>query len=258
MVGAVLDVEPLAGLSGRTVVAIHGEHGAVVARSNPAPVEVAMAGDLGAALRDAGVRTPGVRGLVETDAGEQWLLQEHVPFAMPRERWRSDPDAVELLRRLHSMPAAQVERVEHRYEPSWSAETDELASTALGSIPDRWRREAASAQLSKTVISGDPNPLNWRLTTAGDVVLLDWERMTVASPVLDLAVSLPGLPTATQVEHHLELYGSSAGATVRDVMLAKAFTVIELAAGARPGSPARTVVDSIRDDFQTWSASELG
>src|SRR5690606_37806675 len=67
LVGAVLSLEPQAGLSGRVVVVIRGERGSVVARSNPAPVEVEMAGDLGAALRDAGVRTPSVRGVVQTD-----------------------------------------------------------------------------------------------------------------------------------------------------------------------------------------------
>ncbi|MBE5106039.1 hypothetical protein IGI01_12210 [Bacillus thuringiensis] len=44
-------------------------------------------------------------------------------------------------------------------------------------------------------VSGDPNPTNWGIRNNNQLVLFDWERIGYGSPVIDLAIIIPGLGT---------------------------------------------------------------
>lgn len=254
--GTVRAVEPLGGLSGRTVAAVHGSLGSVVVKGPVSPVEVAAATDLAGPLARSGVRVP--RTLASPDAsGATWLVTEHLPRALPRHRWGGDPHVLDALRGLHSLAPELVENLPDRYRPRWDAPLTAAACESLaaddataGRLADLAGR-AGGLFAAGRVICADANPLNWRLDTDGRPVLVDWERLTVASPAIDVATVIPGLPDRRTAGVVASAYGADA-VTADEVMLAKAWTVVELAATAAPGSAAREVVEQIRAPFLEW------
>lgn len=254
--GTVRATEPLGGLSGRTVAAVYGTRASVVVKGPVSSVEVAAATDLAGPLARSGVRTP--RTLAVPDAsGETWLVMEHLPRALPRHRWGGDPHVLRALRGLHSLPREPVEHLHGRYRPRWDApltaaacETLVVDDATAARLADLARR-AGSLFVAGRVISGDANPLNWRLDADDRPVLVDWERITVASPAIDLATVVPGLPDRRTAGAVVSAYGGDT-VTVDEVMLAKVWTVVELAATAPPGSAARGVVEQVRTPFREW------
>jgi aminoglycoside phosphotransferase (APT) family kinase protein len=254
--GEVQSTEALGGLSGRTVAAVRGNRASVVVKGPVSRVEVAAATDLAEPLARSGVRTP--RTLAVTDApGGTWLVTEHLPRALPRERWGADAHVIETLRGLHSLRPDLVEHLPDRYRPEWdpsltaaacsALDVDDAAAARLADLAER----AGSLFIPDRVISGDANPLNWRLDDHDRPVLVDWERITVASPAIDLATVIPGLPDRRTADAVVTAYGDDM-LTADEIMLAKAWTVIELAATAAPGSAARGVIGQIRSSFLDW------
>ncbi len=255
-VGAIASVDALGGLSGRTVAAVHGARGSLVVKGPAAAPEVAVATDLAAVLTDRGVRTPRTL-VIETAASAAWLLMEYLPEPLPRERWGADERVVGVLRALHSVPVDLVAGVGGRYRPGWDAALTSAAVTALdgdAALTDRLSRLAArSAHLFEpvAVVSGDPNPLNWRVDSSGAPVLLDWERLTLAHPAVDLGILLPGLADGEGAAAVAAVYGDP-DLSAEDLLLAKAWSVVELAATAEPGTDARELIESIRDAVLSW------
>lgn len=105
--------------------------------------------------------------------------------------WR---DVADYLRRVHAVGASWSQR------PGWASSLDLLTVATspvvdLGAMPAEavrrcrraWRRLAGAAL---TVVHGDPNERNVRMTNEG-VVLLDWDEARVDAPALDLA-AIPG------------------------------------------------------------------
>ena len=259
LVGTTREREPLGGLSGRVVLAVHGRT-SVVVKGPVGAAEAAVAGPVGAALRGHGVPVPEPLAVARTAEHGTWLVLEHLPDPLPRHRWGADPGTVTLLRRVHEAPPDLLDTLADRYRPRWSDEVTETAAAVLGlrghdlvltrRLQDRW---GATYRVDR-VVSGDPNPLNWRLGSDGAPVLLDWERLTLSAPALDLAVLLPGLPESAQADDVVRAYERAGGDQVAasDVLLWKAFTVIELAAGAAPGSAAADVVRGVAPELTAW------
>jgi aminoglycoside phosphotransferase (APT) family kinase protein len=255
--GAVAWIELLGGLSGRTVRAVHGEDASVVVKG-PAPApEVAVARGLRSTLGHHGVRTPTVFAVIETQGAGTWIVQEYLARPLPRERWGADAEVIGMLRALHAVPPGAVDGLPDQYRPSWD---DVLTSAAAASLAadnattDRLQQLARRAWplfVPRLVISADPNPLNWRIDDHDRPVLLDWERITVASPAIDLAIVLPGLPDRASVAAVRAVYGEGAPST-DEVLLAKAWSVVEFAASAPPGGPNHDVTASIREEFLRW------
>lgn len=264
LVGEASGRTPLGGMSGRLVLAVHGRR-EVVVKGPVHASEAAVAGALGARLRRHGVPVPVPLAVVGTAARGTWLVLEHLPDPLPRHRWGADPAALALLRRLHQVPARALDTLTERYQPRWDDEMTVAASAVLGlaghesllrRLQERWRVITAA----DCVVSGDPNPLNWRLNGDGEPVLLDWERLTVASPALDLAIMLPGLPTPSQATTIVRAYERAGGDSVdsTDVLLAKVHTVLELAATATPGSAALDAVRGVAPEVSTWLRKSFG
>ncbi|GAB2600370.1 phosphotransferase family protein [Pseudactinotalea suaedae] len=260
LVGTTHECEPLGGLSGRTVLAVHGRRLSVVVKGAVDAVEAAVAGPVGAELRRHGVPVPEPLAIARTATHGTWLVLEHLPEPLPRDRWGADAATVTVLRRLHEAPPELLDTLPDRYRPRWSDEVTETAAAVLGleaadvtlmrELQERW---SATSGLDR-VVSGDPNPLNWRLGGDGAPVLLDWERLTLGAPALDLAVLLPGLPERARADEVVGAYERAGGDRVAagEVLLWKAFTVVELAAGAAPGSAAADVVRGVAPDLTAW------
>lgn len=119
-----------------------------------------------------------------------------------------------------------------------------LPGTGLDATLAVLQREAAPLFTARSVISGDPNPLNWGLSGDGELVLMDWERIGLGHPALDVAITMPGLPGLAEFERPALAYRSNDGSEVsaRRLMLAKLWTVVELLAST-PRWPVETVGD---------------
>ncbi|WP_420111192.1 phosphotransferase family protein [Pseudactinotalea sp.] len=255
---------PLGGMSGRVVLAVRGRRDVVVKGPVQAS-EAAVAGALGARLRRHGVPVPVPLDVVSTATQGTWLVLEYLPDPLPRHRWGADPAALALLSRLHHVPARVLDTLTGRYLPRWDDEMTVAASAVvelgaheglLRRLQERWRAATAAGR----VVSGDPNPLNWRLSGDGEPILLDWERLTLASPALDLAIMLPGLPTPSQATAIARAYERAGGDVVdgTEVLVAKVFTVLELAAAATPGSAAFDAVRGVAPDLSRWMGDAFG
>lgn len=251
-VGTLERLDPLGGLSGRTVLAAHGRLGTVVVKGPATSAEVAVAADLNPHLVAAGVRTARATVISTADAGK-WLLLEHFPQELPRERWGADHDVLTVLRALHSLPKALVDGVDGRYLPRWDPSLTAAAVAALrgpSTFADRLSELADRCQYlfqPSVVVSADPNPLNWRIDTAGRPVLLDWERVTLAHPAVDLGILMPGLGDPVTASRIADLY-QGASVTGADVLRAKAWSIVEFAGTAPPGSEAAALIQQVRDD----------
>ena len=96
------------------------------------------------------------------------------------------------------------------------------------------------------------NPGNWRVDDRGRPVLLDWERIGLGHPAVDLGISLPGLPSRSEAEALVAAYNG--GIDASDVLLAKTWSLVELAAetGAEPRFLAR--LEGLRPLVGDWLA----
>lgn len=252
-IGGVESVTHLGGLSGRTVVAAHGPHGALVAKGPVVGAEISVATTLRADFDAHGIRIVDAT-LVAGDDQHQWLLFAYLPHALPRERWGADPGVIEVLRTLHVFPTETIAQITDRYIPSWD---DALTAAALenlhASAPLTHSLRALARRCQYlfeplTVVSADPNPLNWRVDTTGAPILIDWERITVAHPAIDLGILMPGLGDSATARDIARLYGCKEIEEI-DLLHAKAWSLVELAATSPPESDATALISQVREEL---------
>jgi thiamine kinase-like enzyme len=127
------------------------------------------------------------------------------------------------------------------FRPQW---TDAMASAALAwfppSIDDELRHLLGPLQLDAQelfqptcLVSGDPNPRNWGVRHDGSLVLFDWERFGRATPMIDVAISVPSLAGPEVFVAAARSYLNTpdrlaAEAFARQCAIAKTWTVVEL------------------------------
>lgn len=222
-----VQLQTLGGMSGANVFRISGPHESLVAKGGVTVRERAVYEQLSDRLASRGVRIPRHFATVVEDA-DVWLLLEDVPRPLPRERWLADDEIMSVLARLHVLPIEELAVLPDRFQPAWSeamqrAALERLPGAGLDDTLAVLRREAAALFRPRSVISGDPNPLNWGLTDDGELVLMDWERIGLGHPALDVAITMPGLPGLADFERTAVAYRSNGGSEVsaQQLMLAK-------------------------------------
>ena len=179
---------------------VQGTSRSVVVKGPVSTPEVEVARHFPELLLRHGVRVPRVFATPEAVDAGTWIVMEHLPDPLPQHRWGVDAQVIAMLRGLHTLPPDVVEELPGRYLPRWDDALTASAAAALGAddaVVGRLTVLAKRAQPlfdPRCVVSGDPNPLNWRVDGEQRPVLLDLERITVASPALDLAIVLAGLP----------------------------------------------------------------
>ena len=186
-----------------------------------------------------------------------WVAMEDVPRPLPRERWLADRAALAVLAVLHSVTWGQPAAVEEPFRPRWSDEMTETVLTLFGpdapAVEGPLRRAQAAAQplfAPRCWVQGDANPTNWRLRADGTAVLVDWERVGLATPAIDLAVTVPGVGSVdgTDERRVAEGYEECWRATgtplpaelaglERQVVLAKRWNVVEFLAESGSALP---------------------
>lgn len=130
----------------------------------------------------------------------QWIILEDIPYALPRERWVNDSEAIEVLYAFHSFTYKAKMKFEYKYHPAWNDsftyDMDRLLEEKLHINLKRslygLQQEAQSLFMPICNLHGDTNPTNWGIREHGELVLFDWERITAGHPAIDLAITLPG------------------------------------------------------------------
>lgn len=270
VVGGPGTIERLGGLSGAWVFRVRGPAGTVVAKGRVHDREVAVYEHLATVFTDAGLRIPHCRERLTVE-GEKWLLLEDLPDPLPRSRWGADPELVGFLSRLHGLPPDVLDVVPVPFAPRWDESMTSRAVRRLDLDPvaeqalDVVRRATVHLFDPVSVVSGDPNPLNWGLSAEGELTLMDWERIGAGHPAVDLAIALPGLPTPDEAAAMIAAYRSidprgTFGTSVTDLLCAKAWTVVELAADPRlDGGDARSdVLAGLHTSFAPWLSTIPG
>jgi aminoglycoside phosphotransferase (APT) family kinase protein len=264
-VGADPVVEPLPGLGGRPVARASGPNGAVVVKQDPHPREVAFYRDV-APLLEPGISVP--RAVV---VDERSLVLEHVAEPLPRDRWLADTSMMRSLAAVHRSSAAR-DRLADPFRPSWTpdltaAAVDRLDPDDRGATAravDRLSHEAERWLSGEALVSGDPNPLNWGQRLDGTLVLFDWERAGVATPAVDVAITVPGLPTRDQLEiaataylavQHRDHVHWSHDDFTRGLAVAKTWTFVELLAERRDDPALVEVQDRLAAALPGWVAA---
>ncbi len=267
MLGSSPTSEPLGGMGGGAVVRLRGAGRSAVLKRGRSGLETFVYTVARERLEAAGVDLPWLHGAAEED-GWHWLLLEDIPNPLPRGRWLADGEVVGMLRRLHRVDPGGF-LPDERYRPIWPPELSEQAlsllpaadGAALGPILELVRERVTPLLDPRVPISGDPNPANWGLRDDGTLVLFDWERFTLGTPALDLAITVPGLgdPGAYRVAAACYAGDAAATALAREIAVAKVWSVVEFLAGCATGD-AQPAFDlgALLDAFPGWVRSVAG
>ena len=258
-----MTTEPLGGLSGRDVVRAAGPRGVVVVKHPAHAREVSFYREVAEAL-DPGVAVP--RALLAQDG---WLVLEHLPEPLPRERWLADPSVMRALAAVHRSHAA-AGLLDDPFRPVWTPDVTDAALARVATTQreatrrslERLRSEAVHWLDGDVLVSADPNPLNWGVREDGILVLFDWERVGLATPAVDVAITVPGLPRRDQVELAAAAYLAvqdrdhvawSPSQLTRGLLVVKAWTCVELLAQ----DPRDDAPDDRLGEVQRWLAADL-
>lgn len=237
-VGLPICVDRLSGAGGSGAWRVSGARGAVIVKGSPDGRELHFYQCVAPQLRAGGVAIPELFW-----SGANWLVMEAVPHPLPRSRWEGDPDVLATLARLHDHATDLDLGALQPFRPQWTAE---MTDAALSCLPAEERGALRSSLLAirersgdlfapRCFISGDPNPTNWGLRADGTVVLFDWERFGWGAPALDVAISMPGLPSPDGMaeervaSRYMEI-GETPGSAhqfAADMRRAKLWTIVE-------------------------------
>ena len=190
--------------------------------------------DHAARLRGLGLDSPEVIAVHDGDPAP-WLLLEWIPQELVAPEDHVDDEILASLALLHRTPTPDDEPL---WRPQWTVEMNDVA---LHRLPDRdglrdtfemLREIALPSLVGTTPVSGDPNPRNWARRRDGALVLYDWERFTVATPELDVAIPPTTLPPWTMALRVAEDYlrhhdVATATSFARRLVALKAWTVVE-------------------------------
>lgn len=179
-----------------------------------------------------------------------WILLEKLPSALPQDRWQGDPEVLRYLAAWHRLSQDWLGELVDGYGYGWH---DQTLEELRGLVDDRTLDQMADIiSLQRTLweqlfqpmawIHGDPNPTNWLLTASGRIALIDWSRYGRAHPAIDLAISMPGLPTSDlfmkQAQQYLQFnpdLSPQAEPLGRIIALGKLWTCIDFMAMAKRG-----------------------
>jgi hypothetical protein len=243
--GALTNTKSLNGKSGANVHRLYFTQKSVVVKQTFNSAEIEFYLQIAPILSAHAIHLPAVE-LTYQDAGTYWLVVEDIPDSLLSERWHGDKDITHTLARLHCIDAALIPLSSTRFIPIWD---DAITNNALlcfeptsgGETASKLRKlQYRSQHLFKQTcaISGDPNPTNWGIRRNGTLVLFDWERFALATPAIDLAITIGGLGSIEQFRNvaatyiHIreamgQRYAHSVQALTRNIALAKLWTILE-------------------------------
>lgn len=200
---------------------------------------------------------------------ELWI--EYIPNAVDKDE-TSSSDFMKCLSNLHE---AEIQLDDSQlFQFNWSAEDTERAIARFTAnqqyiitraIPSYFeRQQALFAPMGP--VSGDTNVFNWGRRSNGELVLFDWERFGKASPAMDLAPMIPGLPPVEVIDHYCDRYLRERKTPTfnlaelrQQVLVAIAWLVIEVVniLHDRENAQATKYMDWFNQQFGRWLSKHL-
>lgn len=240
--GAPTDITPLSGLSFNRIWRVCFHETCVIVKQALETREAIFYREAAPQFNAQGVYTPDLKWSTAVDNAE-WLILEYIPKPFPRERWEADVDQLTTLYRLHHGWLHIDTSQPWWFEPYWDTEMTEATlsffpaemASALHPLLSDLQYRSQPLFEAKCWISGDPNPRNWGIREDDTVVLFDWERFGRGTPLLDLAITMPGFPEDGQFETLAARYLRHARTTelaeiqkfARQLALAKVWNLVE-------------------------------
>lgn len=137
------------------------------------------------------------------EEGIYYIVIEDIPKPYHVKGRQGDPAVVEVLYKFHSETWNKEQAVKGSYRPRWDGSFNETLlskyndkdAMKLEPILAEVQRQSQKLFIPHCWINADTNPTNWGVRENGTVVLFDWERISCASPAIDLAITMPGLGT---------------------------------------------------------------
>lgn len=263
-------LERLGGVSGSGAWRATFGNISVVLKSNTQPQESDFYQYIAPALRQQGVAIPALYFTAEGEDGAHWLTLENLPRPLPRERWGADPEILAILGNLHRAKLPSNLALTALYRPAWNdamtanaLKVLDLDSARLAPVLQEWQQQAQALFRAVGFISADPNPGNWGLREDGSAGLFDWERFSVGSPAIDVAIITTGLPGKERLHYNAAKYlaanpnviNQSLDEFANAVKLAKIWSVVEFiytyATQPDNGIPADTI-NWLHQDGPGW------
>ncbi|MCO5177553.1 MAG: aminoglycoside phosphotransferase family protein [Thermomicrobiales bacterium] len=263
-VGSLSATDSLGGMSGDSVWRLRGDGQSAILKRSGSSVETYLYSVLSERLRAAGLGLPEMYASAERD-GSYWLLLEDIPYPVSSEQLLTDSSIMKMLRRLHGIETT-LPLPEGRYRPAWPEEMSQQALRLLApadpgtvaALLDEVRLRCLPLFAPVAVIAGDPNITNWGLRDDGSVVLFDWERITLGSPAIDLAILVPGVGDRDLYRRLAASYLSGSPEVATETLAlqiadAKVWSVIEFLAACARGEIVPTFdLDALLTTIPDW------
>ncbi len=205
---------------------------------------------------DVGVRVPACYQAEETEDGYRLVLED-------LSSWDdgADPfELVSLLAELHrrwegeaqrrwpwlERPTAAAREIGRLYDDTWATVRERPETTAalsdvggryVGEVERLERDEATFGRL--TMVHGDASARNARTSPAGEVAMVDWEDVRLASGSIDLTWLLVSSVEPTQWDAALDAYGAAEAELQQALPYALTQGILALS-NFEPGSPDAT------------------
>lgn len=237
--GQPLNIVRLGGLSQAQVWRVDFATGSKVVKYRVGMREINFYQRIAPILQQHGLALPLVEQIWAKEP-ETWLIMEYLPISLPRSRWLADAQQILYLKKLHSFGMSDFPELTDYFQPAWPDVMTEQALSVLPSVLaieikpklDYIRQQSQFLFEQHTVISGDPNPLNWAVRDSEQLVLFDWERFGFGAPAIDLAITAPGLGNASLFEKIAGSYLNSDDEQMtmklmQQIVLAKAWLAVE-------------------------------
>jgi hypothetical protein len=256
------------GLSGASVDRLHWPQTTLILKSGVKPAEIYFYQHIAPVLRQAQIPIPDTYFILDDET--RWLLMEDIPLPLPRERWRGDTEIATVLARLHQVPVDTIPSMPAGvgYMAGWEDDLSEKALACFDAATRPSLRPRLSSLREKSqhlfvlqcAISGDSNPMNWGVRRDGRAVLFDWERFTIATPAIDLSITVGGLSSRESCRalagYYLQVYpayGKLQEQLTDDLLLTKVWVVVEFLSEYTDGKlEPNDMLTMLVDSFQDW------
>ena len=246
-VGSPFTLTRLTGVGGPGCYRVQGSSRSAILKYELPEREASFYREWAPRLQQAGLAVP---HLLASGHELSWILLEALPLPLPQNRWQGDPEVLRYLGTWHRVSQGWLGESVDGYGYAWDGQ---VLEELRGFLNDQTLEQMAAIISMQwdawemlfepiTWIHGDPNPTNWLLTPSGALALIDWSRYGRAHPAIDLAISMPGLPTmdlcVEQAQKYLRfnpelsLHAEPLG---RSIALGKLWTFIDFLAMAQRG-----------------------
>lgn len=160
------------------------------------------------------------------------IIIEYLPLKPKQSDWKDN----RFLKNISALHQTDIPIDQDKlFTFNWSEEKTQLALPLFASKQQNnlekllrcFHEKSAEIFYPISIVSGDTNINNWGLRKNGEAVLFDWERFGCASPAIDLAPLIPGLPDKNLISEFCNAYHKQSSMVTTKTLITH--TIISLA-----------------------------